>query len=442
MFGTSGIRGPVGDIVTSDLALRLGRGLGSTNAQTVVVGRDTRATGEFLEDALAAGLRESGVDVIRLGVASTPTIARNVGWLGADAGVSVTASHNPPADNGLKFWGADGRAFGTERRRSLIQGVNACAFSLVPWDETGSQRTDTDAEDRHVEALLDAVDVENPESLSVVVDVGHGAGGVTVEALTQLGCQVTTLNAQEDGRFPGRESEPTAESCTALQATVAGTDADLGIAHDGDADRLMAVAEDGTFLSGDALLALFARESVGPGQRVAVPLNTSLLVDDVVDAHGGSVERTRVGDVYIAEAATDPDVAFGGEPSGAWIWPDETLCPDGPLAAVKLVELVARRGSLGGLTSDFGGYTLRRETVETDHKESTMERVQARVTTEFDAVQTMDGVRVELDDGWFLIRASGTQPLIRLTAEARTATRADELAARASEFLSGETLEA
>jgi len=274
MFGTSGIRGPVGDIVTSDLALRLGRGLGSTNAQTVVVGRDTRTTGEFLEDALSAGLRESGVDVIRLGVASTPTIARNVGWLGADAGVSVTASHNPPADNGLKFWGADGRAFGTERRRSLIQGVNACDFSLVPWDETGSQRTDTDAEARHVAALLEAVEVPSPEALSVVVDVGHGPGGVTVEALTQLGCQVTTLNAQEDGRFPGRESEPTAESCTALQATVAGTDADLGIAHDGDADRTMAVTEDGTFLTGDALLALFARESVGSGQRVAVPLNT------------------------------------------------------------------------------------------------------------------------------------------------------------------------
>jgi phosphoglucosamine mutase len=442
MFGTSGIRGPVGDIVTSDLALRLGRGLGSTNAETVVVGRDTRATGEFLEDALCAGLRESGVDVIRIGVASTPTIARNVGWLGADAGVSVTASHNPPADNGLKFWGADGRAFGPERRRSLIQGVNACAFSLVPWDEAGSQRTDDRAEERHVEALLDAVDVPNPADLSVVVDVGHGAGGVTVETLTRLGCHVTTLNAQEDGRFPGRESEPTAESCTALRATVAGTDADLGIAHDGDADRMMAVAEDGSFLSGDALLALFAAEAVGSGQRIAVPLNTSLLVDDVVAERGGSVERTRVGDVYIAETATDPDVVFGGEPSGAWIWPDETLCPDGPLAAVKLVELVARRGSLSELTADFGGYTLRREKVETDHKESTMERVKARVTAEFDDVQTMDGVRVALDDGWFLIRASGTQPLIRITAEARTADRADELLSRAGDILSGETLEA
>jgi phosphoglucosamine mutase len=173
-----------------------------------------------------------------------------------------------------------------------------------------------------------------------------------------------------------------------------------------------------------------------------MPLNTSLLVDDVVAARGGSVERTRVGDVYIAETATDPDVVFGGEPSGAWIWPDETLCPDGPLAAVKLVELVARRGSLGDLTSDYGGYTLRRETVETDHKESTMERVKARVTAEFDQVQTMDGVRVALDDGWFLIRASGTQPLVRITAEARTPARADELLARASDILTGETLEA
>jgi phosphoglucosamine mutase len=442
MFGTSGIRGPVGEIVTSDLALRLGRGLGSTNVERVVVGRDTRTSGEFLADAFAAGLRESGVDVVRLGVAATPTIARNVAWLDADAGVAVTASHNPPADNGLKFWTADGRAFGRDRRRALIQGVNACAFSLVSWDAVGRQTVDGEAVDRHVAALLEAVDVPAPEELSVVVDVGHGTGGVTVEALTRLGCRVTTLNAQPDGRFPGRESEPTAESCATLAATVAATDADLGIAHDVDADRTMAVTADGTFLPGDSLLALFAADAAGPGDRVVVPLNTSLRVDDAVAARGGRVERTRVGDVHVAEAALDPDVVFGGEPSGAWIWPDETLCPDGPLAALKLVELVATRGSLSDLTADFGGYTLRRDSVETDHKETTMDRVQARVTARFDDVQTDDGVRVALDDGWFLVRASGTQPLVRITAEAREAARADELFETARDLVVGEPVQA
>ncbi|MFC7045282.1 phosphoglucosamine mutase [Halobacteriaceae archaeon GCM10025711] len=425
MFGTSGIRGEVGQDVTAATALAVGRAVASEGADRVVVGRDPRESGRFLADAVAAGLRECGADVVMLGLASTPTVARSVGWLDADAGVSVTASHNPPEDNGLKLWNPSGQAFTADQRDRVTERIRAEDYDLASWDGLGSLERGPNMEARHARALVESAgDVDD---LSVVVDVGNGAGRVAADALADLGCDVTTLNGQPDGSFPGRPSEPTAETLVSLRSTVAGTDADLGVAHDGDADRMMAVTGDGAFVPGDVLLALFGRDAATAGETVAAPLNTSLVVDDVLSQVDATVTRTRVGDVYVAEAAADPDVAFGGEPSGAWIWPDETLCPDGPLAAVRLVELVTREGPLSRLVAGVESYPIRRESVAVDDKSGVMERVADRLDTEFDDVEFTDGVRVADGDGWFLVRASGTQPLVRVTAEARSEARADNL---------------
>ncbi|PSQ16147.1 phosphoglucosamine mutase [Halobacteriales archaeon QS_8_69_73] len=429
MFGTSGIRGPVGDEVTAGLALRVGRALG-VETDRVVVGRDARESGEVLVDALASGLRELGTDVVDLGVAATPTVARAVGWKGADAGVAVTASHNPPADNGLKLWQPSGQAYDADGRRRIVERLEADDPDLRPWDRLGD-RTAVDATDRHVDALAAAVE---PPELSVAVDLGNGAGRVTVEALLELGCDVETLNAQPDGRFPGRPSEPTAEHCTALATLVAAGDHDLGIAHDGDADRTRAVAADGTFLSGDATLALLAAEAADPGERVAVPVDTSLAVEDYLESRGVAVTRTPVGDVHVAAAAAEPDVAFGGEPSGAWIWPGATLCPDGPLAAVRLAAMTTAE-PLASRLEALPSYPTRRANVEVDDKRATMAAVEKRVRERYDDVGTLDGVRVETADGWFLVRASGTQPLVRLTAEARDADRTETLLAETRELV-------
>ena len=429
MFGTSGIRGPVGDGVTAGLALRVGRALGA-ETDRAVVGRDARESGEVLVDALASGLRELGTDVVDLGVAATPTVARAVGWEGADAGVAVTASHNPPADNGLKLWQPSGQAYDAAGRGRIAERFEADDPDLRPWDHLGD-RTAVDATDRHVDALAAAVE---PPELSVAVDLGNGAGRVTAEALLELGCDVETLNAQPDGRFPGRPSEPTAEHCTALAALVADGDHDLGIAHDGDADRTRAVAADGTFLSGDATLALLAAEAADPGERVAVPVDTSLAVEDHLESRDVAVTRTPVGDVHVAAAAAEPDVAFGGEPSGAWIWPDATLCPDGPLAAVRLAAMAAAE-PLASRLKALPSYPTRRANVEVDDRRATMAAVEERVRERYDDVGTLDGVRVETADGWFLVRASGTQPLVRLTAEARDADRAETLLAETRELV-------
>jgi phosphoglucosamine mutase len=430
MFGTSGIRGPVGEEVTAALALDVGRALG-IDCERVVVGRDPRASGSFLLDALTAGLRESGTDVLNAGLAATPTVARAVGWHEADAGVAVTASHNPAPDNGLKLWQPSEQAFDEDHREEIARRVREGETSLVPWDELG-ERVDIDANEHHLAALA-AVDIDG--SPSVVVDLGNGAGGLTVDALQALGCEVETLNAQPDGSFPGRPSEPTAENCESLRALVAASDAEVGLAHDGDADRLRAVTGDGAFVSGDVLLALFAREVVAESgvenPRVAAPVDTSLAVDDALAPLGASVTHTKVGDVFVAERATDADVVFGGEPSGAWIWPDRTLCPDGPLAACQLVALAADR-PLGERVAEVDTYPIRRESIEVADKDGVMERVESRVAAEYDDVRTLDGVRVDFDDGWVLVRASGTQPLVRITAEARDDERCGELFEEAS----------
>jgi phosphoglucosamine mutase len=425
MFGTSGVRGRVGEVVTAELALSLGRALATDGAGQVVVGRDARESGEFLAAAMTAGLRECGVDVIDVGLASTPTIARAVAHHDADAGVAITASHNPAEDNGIKLWSPSTQAFSPARQDRLTEVVESAEFDLAAWDDLGTVSTDERAAERHRETIVEGT--PSLDGLDVVVDLGNGAGTVSVDSLIHLGADVTTLNATPDGRFPGRPSEPNAETTGDLQATVPAVGADLGIAHDGDADRMMAVDETGRFVSGDVLLALFARDAVETGQKVAVPVDTSLLVADVVEAAGGEVVYTPVGDVFVADRASEDDAAFGGEPSGAWIWPEKALCPDGPLAAATLAAVVADHGSLAELVDDVEGYPLRRANVEVAEKEAVMDRVEASLHEAYDDVDPIDGVRVETDEGWFLVRASGTQPLIRLTAEARNEAACEDL---------------
>lgn len=430
MFGTSGIRGEVGSRVTGTLALEIGRALASEGYDRVVVGRDTRPTGVFLTDALTAGVRECGSDALDVGVVSTPTLARGVSALDADAGVVITASHNPPADNGIKLWTPTGQAFDADRREAISDRLETGAVDLAAWDGVGRRwnRDGRRLRELHVDAIRAAVDSDAGTG-SIVVDIGNGAGRITADALTGLGWTVRTLNGQPDGHFPARTSEPTAESLETLCQTVAATDAELGVAHDGDADRMVAVDENGRFVPNDLLLAIFAQDAASEGDRIAAPLNTSLAVDDALEQVGASVTRTPVGDVYVAERATEPDVVFGGEPSGAWIWPEETYCPDGPLAACRLAALVARAGSLATLVDSFETYPIRRDSVPVAEKSTLMLAVEDILTERGEEFDTMDGVRLERADGWLLVRPSGTEPVVRLTAEARDPDRADALLA-------------
>lgn len=433
MFGTSGIRGAVGEVVTAEVAVNLGAALGAWGADEVVLGRDPRPSGEYLASAVASGLRQTGADVIDIGMAATPTIARSVGWCKADAGVAVTASHNPPSDNGFKLWLPSGQAFRPDEQTEIERLLeDPHPDAQTEQDAIGGYEQWHGANARHVRALLEATAVS--ESLHVVVDIGNGAGQVTAEALHKLGCEVTTINGQPDGSFPGRPSEPTAENCIALQSIVPAVEADIGIAHDGDADRLRAVDETGQFLSGDILLALFSLDAAAAGERVVAPVDTSLAVEDVLATEGIDLVRTRVGDVFVAEQVSTQGASFGGEPSGAWIWPDATLCPDGPLAACRLIEMIAET-SLGKQVETIETYPIRRDTIGATDKPAVMKHVREAVNARYEDVETIDGVRVSTDEGWFLIRPSGTEPVVRVTAEARKEDRVTTLLKEATEIV-------
>lgn len=429
LVSTSGVRGPVGEAVTERLAAGIGRTLAHDGADRVVVGRDARPSSERLIGALAAGAAQGGTAVIDVGLVATPTLARAVPWYNGDAGVMVTASHNPPRDNGFKFWDEDGIVFRRDRVASIVSAARAKDRAIDP-NISVANRDNQDAQDRHVAAIAEST--PRLEGTAVVVDIGNGAGGVTATALRERGARVIPLYARPDGRFPNRPSEPTAANCTTLQRRVANTGADLGVALDGDADRLLAVTEDGDPLAGDALLSILARQTVSPGGTVVVSINTSHTVERTLVEAGITVERTSVGDPTVIRHALATGAGFAGEPSGGFIWPDAHPVPDGPMAACRLAGIVERSGPLSAIAGSHETGTVRRCNLESADKGAHVAAVADRLTDRYEDWQrTNDGIRVTLPDGWLLIRASGTEPLLRITAEAATPERTTILLERA-----------
>jgi phosphoglucosamine mutase len=227
---------------------------------------------------------------------------------------------------------------------------------------------------------------------------------------------VITLNSQPDGFFPARNPEPVEKNLELLKKATLSFGADIGIAHDGDADRMMAIDPGGRFIEGDKLLAFFGMRETS--HSIVVPVDTSIMVDDVLKNR--KIYRTRVGDVYVAEELKKRNAQFGGEPSGSWIFPGISLCPDGILAAAKLVEMVQNEGRLDALIDELPTYPMIRGAVPcSNEKKGTVMKKIAVSLRKMGEVTDIDGIRLETEDGWILVRPSGTEPKIRITAEAR-----------------------
>jgi len=281
-----------------------------------------------------------------------------------------------------------------------------------------------DLTDRHAKAILSAV---GGADLHVVVDCACGATStLTPAVLREMGCRVTALNSQPDGHFPGRDPEPTEENLGDLKRTVVSTGAALGIAHDGDGDRMVAVDDRGRYVGGDRLLPLFAK--LHARRSIVVPVDASMALDDLLT--GVEVHRTRVGDVFVGQEVKRLGADFGGEPSGTWIFPKETLCPDGVYAAAYLVSLVKARGrKLSELVDEIPHYPLFRDAVkfEARKREEVEAALEREVAGAEGKVSRLDGWRVQFGDGWVVVRLSGTEPKVRITAEARERARAEAL---------------
>lgn len=428
LFGTSGIRGKIGSEVTCELALNVGKSLAYYlgNEGTVVVGYDTRTTNQMLDEAITAGLLESGVNVVKIGMVPTPLVGYATEKLDADAGIMLTASHNPSQYNGIKLWNKNGMAYTSEQERKIEEIYANKDYISVEWQNIGKLSVNTEIKGQYMDDLVDLVDIE--DGLKVVIDCASGAGSeISPLVFRKAGCEVTTLNSQPDGFFPGRNPEPNAENLQNLMKTVVAIGADLGIAHDGDADRMITVDENGEISPFDSLLALMAKEFDGD---IVTTVDAGLCMDESVK---GDVIRTAVGDVNVAEVIIEKDAAFGGEPSGTWLHPDFCMCPDGILSGLRMAELVSKKGKLSKLLDEIPSYPNVREkiTCTKEAKVKVMENMEDLLKASFDdivEVNSLDGVRLTFaDDSWVLVRPSGTEDYIRITLESRSAERAEEI---------------
>ena len=428
LFGTSGIRGKIGSEVTCELALNVGKSLAYYlgNEGTVVIGYDTRTTNTMLDQAITAGLLESGVNVVKIGMVPTPLVGYATEKLDADAGIMLTASHNPSQYNGIKLWNKNGMAYTSAQEAKIEEIYAEKSYISVTWDKVGSMSVNNEIKGQYIDDLVSMVDIK--EGLKVVIDCASGAGSeISPLVFRKAGCEVTTLNSQPDGFFPGRNPEPNAENLGNLMKTVVAIGADLGIAHDGDADRMITVDEKGNISPFDSLLALISKEFEGD---IVTTVDAGLCMDESVK---GEVLRTPVGDVNVAEVIIEKNAAFGGVPSGTLRHPDFCLCPDGILSGLRMAEIVSRDGKLSDLLAQIPSYPNIREkiTCSKEAKIKVMENMEELLKDAFDDivdVNSLDGVRLTFaDDSWVLVRPSGTEDYIRITLESRDPQRAEEI---------------
>ncbi len=418
-FGSSGIRGTANKEITPQLALNFGLAVGSIYSK-VMVAHDPRIASQMIESAVVAGLLSAGSEVVKAGMVPTPTLA--IASKDYDCGIMITASHNPAEYIGMKIF-KKGMSFDTEQQEEIEGILKKESFRYANWEKTGCLSAMTGAVEEHSEIILRNT---GSAGLKVVLDCGCGAGSVlTPYLLREMGCEVITLNSQPDGHFPAREPEPVEEHLGLLKSTVKAAGADVGIAHDGDADRMMAVDNGGRFVSGDKMLAFFAAREAK--KAIAVPVDASRVIDDLLG--GIRISRTRVGDVYVAEELNRIEGDFGGEPSGAWIFPGVSYCPDGILAAAKLVEILEKGGEFDRLLDAIPEYPVKRGAFPCTDKKKAMAEIKGKLE-KLGEVNTLDGIRVDLEEGWILVRPSGTEPKIRITVESRN--RCEELFSMAS----------
>ncbi len=435
LFGTFGVRRTANDVLTPEFASRLAACYGTLIKGTVAVGGDTRTSTLMLKQAVTAGLLSSGCDVVDLGILPTPGVQYAVRKY-YDGGVMITASHNPPQYNGLKFLDADGIGIPDEMDLEIERMYFDDEPDRVEFHEIGELYCNDKVIDEYVDEAVSKVDVEaiKEANLKVVVDCGSGAGCFTAPYLIRkLGCDVTTLNSQPDGFFPGRNPEPIEENLQELIHVVKELNADIGLAHDGDADRTICIDEKGNFVLGDKTFTLVEKQMLkeNDGGIIVTTVATSQAIYDVADEYNGEVIATAVGDLLVARKLKDENGLFGGEENGGLIFPDFVYGRDAVMTVAKILETVAKeKKPLSELVGELPVYYASKTKIECpdDEKEFVMASIADEIqkTTDFELDLT-DGVKILKGDGWVIIRPSGTEPIFRCFAESDSQKKADEM---------------
>ena len=433
LFGTFGVRRLANTELTPEFASKIAASYGSIVRGKVAVGGDTRTSTDMIKHAVISGLLSSGCQVADLGFLPTPAVqyaVRNY----YDAGIMITASHNPPKYNGLKLVDSDG--IGTPDKTEIK--VEEMFFNdnprRVAWNEIGEVEKNSGIIDEYIKEVLNRIngDAIRKAKLKVIVDCGSGAACFTTPyILRELGCEVITMNCQPDGFFPGRDPEPTEPNLKELIDVVKATGADIGLAHDGDADRTICIDEKGNFVFGDKSFALVEKYMLkeNNGGLIVTTVATSSAIYDIAKEYNGEVIATKVGDLVVARELKDKNGLFGGEENGGLIFPDFVYGRDAALSAAKIVEIIAKEQKpLSKLVEDLPVYFSKKMKIECpdELKQEVMKKI-ATETSEFE-VDTTDGVKIIKEEGWVIIRPSGTEPIFRCFAEARTKAEAEEMA--------------
>jgi len=433
LFGTSGVRGIINRDLTPEIALQIASAIATyTDSGKIIIGHDTRTSASMLEHSLTAGLLAGGCSVHTVGLLPTPVLAYLTREIKADAGIMITASHNPPEYNGIKLFNRDSMAFDEEKQNQIEKIVENKSFRQADWQNI-KKETRIDETYRYIDAIQKTVALK--KEWQIVLDTANGAtSNIAPILFRKLGCKVTAINSQPDGFFPGRSPEPNAESLQPLCQIVKQLKADAGIAYDGDGDRMVAIDERGKISPFDQTLAAYASHIVkrNKGATIVTTVEASMCIEKMVKQYNGKVERTRVGDVNVAAAIRDCKAIFGGEPCGAWIHPKYHYCPDGILSSILLFKALEEEDtSLSKFVSKAPEYPMIRENVTCPNniKSKVINELEKTVDSTFPKIReklTIDGLCITLKNVWVLIRASGTEPLIRITVEAESVNEAKE----------------
>jgi len=434
LFGTNGVRGLINDTMTVDLVLNLGKAIGTVlGPGKVVVGRDARKGGEMFSRAAISGLLSTGCSVIDIGPAPTPTLQFVVPRLDCIAGIIVTASHNPAEFNGIKVMGANGIEVSREREREIESVLKSGSYTIADWQNIKSVTNEKTAVRQHIDGIKSHIDTEaiKGRNLTVIVDSANSVGAlVTPPLMRDLGCKVVSLNSQLDGSFPGRPPEPSPENVVELLRTMKSVGADIGIAHDGDADRATFVDENGTVVSGDQSLAIIASRilSIKQGSILVTPVSSGKLIEDIVEKAGGTIDWTVVGSVDVSHRVGEIGADLGGEENGGVFYPPHQSVRDGSMTSALLVDIMVKEGkSLSELVQELPVYytTKRKMKIPAEKMEFLMSTL-LDMTKDQNRI-TIDGIKIIRDTGWILIRPSGTEPIYRCFSEGTTQEKSDLL---------------
>ena len=423
LFGTSGIRGKVFEKITPEFFLELGKAIASSlpEKSSVAIATDSRVTKDILKSALISGLLTCNINVVDIGIAPTPVLAFLTKRLNCTTGVMITASHNPPEDNGIKLWNSDGMAYTTHEEQQIEDALKLKKYRSPQWDKTGALKYDYNAKKAHADELLKRIEIRR--YFKVVVDPGNGAAsGYASTVFENAGLDVLPINDEPDGLFPNRSPEPTAETVKGAISYLRREDADIAVCFDGDADRVVFCDREG-FIGYNEAISFIARLKILQERRmkkVITTVETGRLLDYAIRDLGGEVIRGKVGDGYVGHEVKKDGASLGVEQIGVYIMPDMGYYPDSIYAALYLLANIENADEIRAFINEMPTLHFKKEKVHVVDKlkYEVMERVRDHLDAFSDyRLNSKDGLRLDFENSWILIRASGTESLIRVIAE-------------------------